>query len=90
MKCESCNKECVALVQGCSFIYYCQHCKWYGPATSFMGILDRLSGLYEIMEMDEEINPIQTIGIGDISDYKTIIETASKRGILMGLKKILS
>lgn len=70
MNCENCDEKCIEVIQGGSFMYRCPDCKWYGPASSFKAVVFSLSGVYEAMEMDSNLKPIRTIGIGNISDMK--------------------
>lgn len=87
MKCENCNQEIIAFVCYGSYCLQCRHCKALGPITSFIALRDGLSGSFEIIEMDKELNPIYTLAKGNIVDYLQLIADEAGKGKRLWLKK---
>jgi hypothetical protein len=88
-QCPDCNGEIFdTLVQYGSYYLQCARCHSPAAVTSFFGIKDQLKGTYEIIEVDDNMNPLRTIATGQIQDYIDIVRTEARKGKKIWLRGI--
>jgi hypothetical protein len=87
--CDNCNsEEFYSLVSYGSYYLLCSACLTPGPATSFMAVKEVLEGLFEIIEVDSQMNELQLLAAGDIQNHIDIISKEADAGKIIWLKSV--
>lgn len=88
--CEKCKgRDFGTFVHYGSWILTCLNCKVDGPATSFIAVAPNLSGNFEAIVVDKDLNHKETIFRGDVKKGGIeIIRTEAQKGNRIFIKKV--
>ncbi|OQP57091.1 hypothetical protein A3860_11025 [Niastella vici] len=88
LRCHICDSESFhTLVNYGSYYLQCSNCDTQNVATSFIAIGPQLTGKYDIIEVDDQINEIKKLATGKIANFITMISKEAYQGKIILLKR---